>query len=220
MKSTRGESFPTRGRIALAARHGRRGLGAAVALLLLAGTPRVASAIDAGESFGKGTAIVSLQATGGAQANVENLSHLSHIAFVGFAPRLSYVPLEPFGSDWFKATLEPGLEGWFQEYLHPQHASAGGLKGVLRLNALGFGPFIPYLEITGGAGATGLDTLESRSTFTFILEAGPGISVLVAKNIALTAGYRFQHFSNGGTSGTNRGYEAHSGVVGVSFFFH
>ena len=43
--------------------------------------------------------------------------------------------------------------------------------------------------------------------------------MLVAKNIALTVGYRFQHFSNGHTSRPNRGYEAQSGVVGVSFFF-
>jgi len=191
---------------------------AAVALLLLAGIPRLASAIDAGESFAKGTAIVSIQTTGGAQANVEHHSSISDITFVGFAPRVSYLPIEPFGSEWFKATLEPGLEGWFQQYLNPQHAAAGGLKAVLRVDALGFGPFVPYLEIAGGAGATGLDVPETRSTFTFIIEAGAGISVLVARNIALTAGYRFQHLSNGGTSGSNLGYEAHSGVVGVSFF--
>src|SRR5262245_42784955 len=70
-----------------------------------------------------------------------------------------------------------------------------------------------------GHGRHRLNVAESRSVFTFIIEAGPGISMLVAKNIALTACYRFQHFSNGGTSGPNRGYEAQSGVVGVAFFF-
>ena len=36
----------------------------------------------------------------------------------------------------------------------------------------------------------------------------------------LNAGYRLQHFSNGNTSRPNRGYNANTGVVGVSFFFH
>jgi hypothetical protein len=197
----------------------RRGLVAAVAALAIGGPAAPAAALEAAQSFSRGTTIVTLQATGGAQANVENFRDASDIAFVGFAPRLSYLPFDPFGSSWYQATLEPGVEGWFQNYLHPQHALAGGLKAVLRLHGLGFGPFVPYVEIAGGAGATGLDTPESRSTFTFVLEAGPGLSVLLSRDLAVTAGYRFQHFSNGNTSRPNRGYEGHSGVVGVSFFF-
>jgi hypothetical protein len=196
-----------------------RVLAAVAALLVFGAAPLPAGAFDAAESFAKGTTILSLQATGGEQVNIEHFRDPSGITFVGFAPRLSYLPFEPFGSGFLKATVEPGLEGWFQYYLHPQHAGAGGLKAALRLHALGFGPFVPYLEVTAGAGGTGLRVQESQTTFTFILEAGPGFSLFLKKDLALTAGYRLQHFSNGGT-GPNRGYEAQSGVVGVSFFFH
>jgi hypothetical protein len=208
-----------RNTVELAARAIRRRLVAAVVGLLVAGMPVAGAAFDAAQSFAKGTAIFTLQATGGAQANVEGFENPSDITFVGFAPRVSYLPFDPLGSGWYKITAEPGLEGWFQNYLHPQHSVAGGLKAVLRLHGLGFGPFVPYFEIAGGAGATGLDTPESRTIFTFIIEAGPGFSVLLSRDLAITAGYRFQHFSNGNTGGANRGYEGHSGVVGVSFFF-
>jgi len=73
--------------------------------------------------------------------------------------------------------------------------------------------------VTAGAGATGLDLPESRSTFTFILEGGAGLSFFIKPDLAITAGYRIQHLSNGNTSKPNRGYEANSGVIGVSFFF-
>jgi hypothetical protein len=45
------------------------------------------------------------------------------------------------------------------------------------------------------------------------------LSSFVADMVALTAGYRFQHISNGHTSRPNRGFNSDSGVVGVSFYF-
>ena len=193
--------------------------GAAVlaVLLLVAGAPRPCSAFDAGESFAKGTTIVSLQMGGGTQAHFEPT--ISGITFLEFTPRLSYLPFQPFGSGWTRAAFEPGLEGWLEYYLGPEKGTAGGLKAALRLHWLAFGRFVPYLEVTAGAGATGLDLPESRSTFTFILEGGAGFSFFVKEDVAITAGYRIQHLSNGNTSKPNRGYEAYSGVAGVSFFF-
>ena len=195
----------------------RPGLVALVALLLLAAVPRIGAAFDAADSFVKGTTIVSLQMGGGAQAHFEPT--ISGITFLEFTPRVSYLLFEPFGSGWAKAAIEPGVESWLEYYLSPEHAAAGGLKAALRLHALGFGRLVPYLEVTAGAGATGLDLPESRSTFTFILEGGAGLSFFIKPDLAITAGYRIQHLSNGNTSKPNRGYEANSGVIGVSFFF-
>lgn len=178
-----------------------------------------ALAFDAAEPFAKGSKIFTLQATGGAQLNAEGFAVTSGITFVGAGVRLSYLPFEPFGPSWLRAAFEPGVEGWTQVYLHPQTTAAGGGKGVLRLNGVSFGRLVPYLEFAGGVGATGLYVPESRSTFTFIIEGGPGLSYFVTDDVALTAGYRFQHFSNGGTVHPNRGYEGQSGVVGLSFFF-
>jgi hypothetical protein len=197
----------------------RKWLVAVSALLLgIAIGPGSGATFDAGESFAKGTRILSLQMGGGAQADIETL--FSGITFLEFTPRVSYLPFEPFGSGWYRAAIEPGLEGWFEYYLGPQQAAAAGLKAALRLHALGFGRVVPYLELTAGAGGTGLHLPESLSTFTFILEGGAGFSVLVTRDLAINAGYRIQHLSNGNTSRPNFGFEAHAGVVGVSFFFH
>jgi opacity protein-like surface antigen len=157
--------------------------------------------------------------SGGAQENVEGWRDFSGISFAGFTPRLSYLPFAPFGSGWYATAVEPGVEGWFQYYLSPRCAAAGGLKAALRLHAIGFGRLVPYFDLNAGAGGTGLDVHESQSAFTFVLEAGPGVSLFLAPRLAVNAGYRFQHFSNGNTSRPNRGYEAQSGVLGVSVFF-
>ena len=78
---------------------------------------------------------------------------------------------------------------------------------------------MPYLEATAGAGGTSLRVPEIDSTFTFVLEAGAGLSYFVTDALAIDAGYRFQHISNGHTSEPNRGFNSDSGVVGVSFYF-
>jgi opacity protein-like surface antigen len=61
--------------------------------------------------------------------------------------------------------------------------------------------------------------MEIRSTLNFVLEAGVGLSYFLTDNLALTAGYRFQHVSNGGTSNPKIGFESDTGTLGVSYFF-
>jgi hypothetical protein len=199
-------------------RTGWRPVTVSAFLVAVASAPAPGAAFDAGESFAKGTRIVSLQLGGGAQADIETL--YSGITFLELTPRVSYLPFAPFGSGWYRTALEPGVEGWFEYYLGPKQAAAAGLKAALRLHALGFGRIVPYLELTAGAGGTGLRLPESQSTFTFILEGGAGASVFLTPALAITAGYRIQHLSNGGTSKPNYGFEANVGVVGLSFFFH
>ena len=191
-----------------------------VALCLPLGAPGWANAVEAEQAFAQGTKIFGLQANGGVQNNIQDEPQTSGIDFIGVQPRFSYLPFQPFGSGWYAAAIEPGLEGWVQYYMHPQTAVAGGLKAALRMHAIGLGSVIPYLEATGGAGGTSLDIRESRSRFTFIFEGGAGASVFVAPGVALNAGYRLQHVSNGNTSRPNRGYNANTGIVGASFFFH
>src|SRR5262245_14996612 len=180
----RGAKRRERSRSEPRADRGQRGRGhAAVALLLLilSGWPAAGQTFDAGRAFAKGTTILSLQATGGAQLNLENVDRPSNITFVGVAPRVSYLPFAPVGSSWYRAAIDPGAEAWVQYYLHPQHAAAAGLKASLRLHALGFGRIVPYLELAGGAGGTGLYVDESRSVFTFIVEGGLGASIFLKK---------------------------------------
>jgi hypothetical protein len=41
----------------------------------------------------------------------------------------------------------------------------------------------------------------------------------VTDRTAIYAGYRWTHVSNGNTSDPNRGFESHTGVLGMSLFF-
>ena len=189
---------------------------AALAVLSLVGP---AAAFDPEAAFARGTTIFGLQVGGGAVNNVEGQRTVSDISFITETPRLSYLFFDPFGSGLLRSAFEPGLEGWFQQYLSPHSATAQGLKVTGRYHFIGLGRFVPYLEVTGGAGGTSLRVPEIDSTFTFVVEAGAGLSYFITDTVAINAGYRFQHISNGHTSNPNRGFESDSGVVGVSFHF-
>ena len=191
--------------------------GAAVVLLWSVG---VAAAADPAEEFKRGTKIFSLEVGGGAQNNVEGHHTISGISFVNLVPRLSVLPLDPIGSGFFKGSLETGLEPWLQYYLEPDTATAEGLKVALRYHFLGASPIFPYVEVTAGMGGTSLKVSEVRSDFTFVLEAGIGLGYFLTDGVQLTAGYRFQHISNGNIESPNRGFNSDAGIVGVSFFFH
>lgn len=189
------------------------------ALLLACALPTAAAAVDGEAVLTKGTWALGLQLGGGAQNNVENHRTISGVSFVNFEPRFGYFPFEQFGKGWLKGALETGLEAWFQYYVEPDTATAQGLKLALRYHVLGFGPLVPYIEGTAGAAGTSLKVMEIRSTFTFVLEAGAGLSYFVTPQMAINAGYRFQHISNGNISTPNRGFNSDSGVIGLTYYF-
>jgi lipid A 3-O-deacylase len=190
-----------------------------VATLAVLSLVRPAAAFDPEATFARGTTIFGLQVGGGAANNIEGHRTVSDISFITETPRLSYLFFNPFGSGLLRSAFEPGLEGWFQQYLSPHSATAQGLKATGRYHFIGLGRFVPYLEGTAGAGGTSLRVPEIDSTFTFVLEAGAGLSYFVTDKLAVNAGYRFQHISNGHTSNPNRGFNSDSGVVGVSYYF-
>jgi opacity protein-like surface antigen len=193
-----------------------QGAVTALAVLALASPVR---AYDPETTFAKGTTIVGVQIGGGAANNVEGHRTVSDISFITVTPRLSHLFFAPFGSGWLRSAVEPGIEGWLQYYLSSESASAHGLKLAVRYHLIGLGRLVPYFEATAGAGGTSLRVKEIDSTFTFVLEAGAGLSYFVTETVAVNAGYRFQHISNGHTSSPNRGFNSDSGVVGVSFYF-
>ena len=190
-----------------------------VATLAMVSLVRPAAAFDPEATFARGTTIFGLQVGGGAANDIEGHHYVSDISFITETPRLSYLFFSPFGSGLLRSAFEPGLEGWFQQYLSPHSATAQGLKVTGRYHLIGLGRFVPYLEGTAGAGGTSLQVPEIDSTFTFVLEAGAGLSCFVTDKLAINAGYRFQHISNGHTSTPNRGFNSDSGVVGVSYYF-
>jgi hypothetical protein len=125
-----------------------------VAALAVLSLVRPAAAFDPDATFARGTTIFGLQIGGGAVNNVEGHRRVSDISFINESPRVSHLFFSPFGSGLLRSAFEPGLEGWFQQYLSPHSATAEGLKLTGRYHLIGFGRFVPYLEGTAGAGGT------------------------------------------------------------------
>jgi len=192
---------------------------AVVVVLAVLALVRPAAAYDPEAAFAKGTTIFGLQVGGGVHNNVQELGTVSDISFINVNPRVSHLFFSPFGSGLLRSAFEPGLEGWFQYYLSPDSATAAGLKLAFRYHFIGLGRLVPYLEANAGAGGTSLKVPEINSTFTFVLEAGVGLSYFITDVVALNFGYRFQHISNGSTSSPNRGFNSDTGVLGISYFF-
>lgn len=195
-----------------------RRIAAALAWLLLSAAP--ASAFDPEQTFKKGTFVLSGEGAYGWQVDLENKNNVTYLEFYDVGVRFSLLPFEPLGRDHFwYGSLEVGLEPLYQHYTEPKQAFWAGLTAVLRYHFLGLGRVVPYVELGGAAGGTDLEIPEIRSSFAFLAFGGVGTSVFISDKTALYAGYRFQHVSNGNTSQPNRGFEAHVGVAGVSFYF-
>ena len=192
--------------------------------LLACWAPAVCAAdetVDGEAEFARRTMILSILVGGGVQNNLQSHRVTSDIAFMNAGHRMTYVPFDPFGNGWYRGAFEAGLESWFQYYFEPDGSAAGGAKLAFRYNFLGLGGrLVPYVEALGGVGGTSLKVKEIRSSFTFVLEVGVGLQYFVTKGMAVHGGYRFHHLSNGNIESPNRGIEADSGVVGLSFFFH
>ena len=196
---------------------GRQMTTAALALLLLGASP--ACAFDARQTFSPGTTVLSVEAGGGSQNNLENHRVQSNLDLWYLGLRYSLLPLAPVGPSLLHGSLEVGLGTVYQKYEGGRDAFWAGLSAHGRWHFLSLGRFVPYVEMGAGVGGTDLNAIEINSTFAFLLSAGVGASVFITDQIALYGGYRLVHVSNGHTSRLNRGFEADTGVVGVSYYF-
>jgi opacity protein-like surface antigen len=192
---------------------------AMLALLLIA-LASPAWGFDPEQTFKRGTFVLSGEGAYGSQFNLENKGSFTDLEFWDVGVRASILPFDTLGRDrfWYGA-FEVGLEGLYQKYTEPNPAFWAGLAAVGRYHFLGLGRLVPYVELGASAGGTDLDIKEIDSNFAFLLFGGVGTSFFLSDKTALYAGYRYQHVSNGNTSQPNRGFEAHVGVVGISFFF-
>ena len=189
----------------------------AVLVIVSCGAP--ASAFDGAQTFAKGAKILSVEGGGGETDSFADHRVSTDLTFWNVGVRLSYVPFGAAGPGPLFGALEIGLEPFYQRYTGRVEAFYAGLAAVGRYHFLSLGRFVPYLEAAGAAGGTDLNILEIDSDFSFLIFAGGGASVFVTDRMALYAGYRLQHVSNGNTDVRNRGFESHTGVIGISTFF-
>jgi Lipid A 3-O-deacylase (PagL) len=207
MRRSGGDRPPSRRRL--------RALLPCVVVALSVAAP--AMAFDPEPVFRKGVLVVAVEGGGGSQDNLVD-SGFSDLELINGGLRLSMIPFGPWFSGAGRGALEVGFEPFFQGYRNPD-ASFGGLGLLLRYHFLALGRVVPYVELFGAAGGSDLRIPEIDTTFTLMAQGGVGLSVFVSDRIAVYAGYRLQHVSNAHASQRNRGFEAHLGVAGVSFFF-
>lgn len=194
-------------------------LVAALAGVCILLAPLGAFAFEPAQTFHKGAFVLSPEVAYGNQVNLENHQDFTNLEFVSGGVRFGWLPFDPAGPGPLYGSFEVGLEPLYQRYLDPNEAFFAGLGVTGRYHFLSLGRFVPYVEAAVFAGGTDLRIREIDSDFTFLLWAGAGASFFVSDRAALYAGYRWAHVSNGNTDQPNRGFEAHTGVVGVSFFF-
>jgi Lipid A 3-O-deacylase (PagL) len=179
-----------------------------------------ALAFEPEQTFRKGAFVLSLDGGGGKQNNLEDKFRPTDLDLWWIQGRASLLPFGTSGQDHFYyGAFEVGLEPIYQRYFGNARGYYAGLGLAARYHFLSLGTVAPYVELGAAAGGTDLRVKEIDSTFAFRLYGGVGASVFVADNAAVYAGYRMVHISNGNTSRPNRGFEADTGVVGISFFF-
>jgi opacity protein-like surface antigen len=195
------------------------------ALLVAALQTTTAAAFDPEQTFQQGTFVLSLEGGGGVQTAGPRVTADGTVFDTGlklwyFGARASILPFRPIlkGTPIY-GSLETGLEPIFQRYESPVTAYWAGLTAVARYHFLSLGIFVPYLELGAGPGGTDLRVREIQSDFAFLLFGGVGAQIFLNDSMALYGGYRLVHISNGNTSRPNRGFEAHTGVGGLSFYF-
>ncbi|HEX9821723.1 MAG TPA: acyloxyacyl hydrolase [Methylomirabilota bacterium] len=189
---------------------------AALGLLALAAT---AHAYDPSQTFMQGSLVVSPEVGYGRQFDLEGKSGFTDLEFVNAGVRFGWLPFGPAGPGPLYGSLELGLQPLYQRYLDPVDAFFAGLGLTARYHFLGAGRLVPFLDLAAFAGGTDLRIKEIRSESTFLLWGGAGVSYFVTDQAAVYGGYRYQHVSNGNIERPNRGFESHTGVFGVSFFF-
>ncbi|MBI1848284.1 MAG: acyloxyacyl hydrolase [Candidatus Rokubacteria bacterium] len=200
----------------------RRGsLSQALALAVLVAVPAGAGAFEPEETFKKGAWVLSLEGGGGSQSNLEKHRVQTGLDMVYGGVRLSVLPFgTTLGVDNpLYGAFELGLEPIYQLYTSPTQRYYAGLGLEFKYHFLAIGRFVPYAELFAAAGGTDLKAIEINSVFTFLLFGGVGAQYFVTDRTALYAGYRLDHVSNGHLYKRNRGFEANTGMAGVSFFF-
>jgi len=190
------------------------------ALLIVALQTAPAAAFDPEQTFHQGTFVLSLEGGGGAETQGPDEHGHTGLKLWYFGARASILPFRPIlkGTPIY-GSLETGLEPIYQRYDSPVTAYWAGLTAVARYHFLSLGIFVPYLELGAGPGGTDLRVREIESDFAFLLFGGVGAQIFLNDSLALYGGYRLVHISNGNTSRPNRGFEAHTGVGGLSFYF-
>ena len=138
-----------------------------------------------------------------------------------FMPSWMMTLTDPIGESWYRGQISLGAEMVYIQFQEPVLTHGVGFTPKLKYTFVALDRIRPYAEFAGGPFWTDLagKIPEQSSQFNFILSAGIGVSYFLTDQVALNAGYRFQHISNAHTSIPNVGLNASLPFAGFSFYF-
>ncbi len=117
-------------------------------------------------------------------------------------------------------SLEVVAEPGYVSALDGKTTHVGSLAALLKYNLRTGTRLAPFLAGGGGISYASrrIPQQPGGTNFNFVLEAGVGIHYLLGERAALTAEWRYHHFSNGDIQPPNPGLNSSLFLVGISVF--
>ncbi len=183
----------------------------------LIGAQALAGPGAAAERLRSGTKDVTLS---GGYSLSHDRSGVERVEGFHLLPHFGYVLSDERGPGWIRGNLELLAEPTLIHFRSDSASATGvGLLGLARW-IFGAGSTVrPYIEVGGGVLGGQLEFRQTDCNVNYVFEAGPGLLIFVSEATAVTAGYRYQHLSNGGRCDRNLGLNSSVLILGISHFF-
>jgi lipid A 3-O-deacylase len=119
---------------------------------------------------------------------------------------------------WYSGNFELMAELFGGGQFHPDAGYFAGLTPFIRYNFATFNRWIPFVEAGAGVSITDISH-DLSGRFQFNLQAGGGVNYFYNDRMALTAQYRWLHFSCAGMEKPNNGVNTQMLLIGITWFF-
>ena len=175
-----------------------------------------ARAVSAGDPLASGATLLGL---GGAVSVSHGVEGLDTVDGLQLLPHVGYVISDRFGAGSLRGALEVMLEPTLMHLTSEGRSSTSVGASALGRWVIGESRVRPYLEAGLGMLLGRGDVQHSDCSVNFLLQAGPGLLVVLSDTTTLAAGYRFQHVSNASMCDLNVGLNSSALYLGVSYRF-
>lgn len=171
-----------------------------------------------GSGFHKGTVEAGFVVGAGPGAKVFGAKRTHDLALV--SRELGWVFSGVAGKGkWWQGNFELLGEFFSGMQFHPNNRYFVGVTPLLRYNLAWDSRWVPFIDLGAGVSMTNIGEPDLSSKFQFNVQGGAGVRYFFRDDMAITALYRFLHFSNAGIEAPNSGTNTHTLRVGLSWFF-
>jgi hypothetical protein len=156
---------------------------------------------------------------GGAISVSHGVEGLDTVTGLELLPHVGYVVSDRAGTGTLRGAVELMLEPTLMHLRSEGGSSTSVGVSVLGRWVIGESRVRPYVEIGLGMLLGEGQRQHSDCSVNFLLQAGPGLLVVLSEKTTLAAGYRFQHVSNASACDLNVGLNSSALYLGVSYRF-